>query len=550
MNGAQFVMECLREEGVEMLFAYPGGAVIPLFDALYQVDYFDVYRSCHEQGGTHAVDGYARRTGKTGVCIATSGPGATNTITGIATAYSDSIPMVVITGQVATPFLYKNSFQEVDMTGISMAITKHTRLVTDANEIGEAIAEAFYFANEGRKGPVVVDITKDAFLAEVEDPTYRKREIPKDVRQFEYEAQIEEAADLIRNAKQPVIYAGGGVLRAGASEALRRLAIQSNIPVVNSIMGLGSFDRMHPLSYGVVGMHGQKETNLLVYGADVVIGAGVRFSDRAIGNRQGFTEDAKIIHIDVDKAEFDKNLDAHVQILGDLSEVLNKLADKLEGVTKPSFDKDAITAPEDQFFPPRMVLERLQEYMPENTTMVTDVGQHQMWSMMYWRPRRPNTFISSGGMGTMGFGVGAALGAKIGAPDDAVILVTGDGSFRMNHNEMLTASKYNIPMLVVVFNNNSLGMVRQWQGLFNEQRYSETDIYDPLDMDALCKAYNVEFMGQFHSPEELEELLAKYPYEEKVRVVEYVLDHDHWAYPMVAAGQSINTIIERTPVGE
>lgn len=550
MNGAQFVMECLREEGVEMLFAYPGGAVIPLFDALYQVDYFDVYRSCHEQGGTHAVDGYARRTGKTGVCIATSGPGATNTITGIATAYSDSIPMVVITGQVATPFLYKNSFQEVDMTGISMAITKHTRLVTDANEIGEAIAEAFYFANEGRKGPVVVDITKDAFLAEVEDPTYRKRKIPKDVRQFEYEAQIEEAADLIRNAKQPVIYAGGGVLRAGASEALRRLAIQSNIPVVNSIMGLGSFDRMHPLSYGVVGMHGQKETNLLVYGADVVIGAGVRFSDRAIGNRQGFTEDAKIIHIDVDKAEFDKNLDAHVQILGDLSEVLNKLADKLEGVTKPSFDKDAITAPEDQFFPPRMVLERLQEYMPENTTMVTDVGQHQMWSMMYWRPRRPNTFISSGGMGTMGFGVGAALGAKIGAPDDAVILVTGDGSFRMNHNEMLTASKYNIPMLVVVFNNNSLGMVRQWQGLFNEQRYSETDIYDPLDMDALCKAYNVEFMGQFHSPEELEELLAKYPYEEKVRVVEYVLDHDHWAYPMVAAGQSINTIIERTPVGE
>ena len=550
MNGAEFVMECLREEGVEMLFAYPGGAVIPLFDALYQVDYFDVYRSCHEQGGTHAVDGYARRTGKTGVCIATSGPGATNTITGIATAYSDSIPMVVITGQVATPFLYKNSFQEVDMTGISMAITKHTRLVTDANEIGEAIAEAFYFANEGRKGPVVVDITKDAFLAEVEDPTYRKRKIPKDVRQFEYEAQIEEAADLIRNAKQPVIYAGGGVLRAGASEALRRLAIQSNIPVVNSIMGLGSFDRMHPLSYGVVGMHGQKETNLLVYGADVVIGAGVRFSDRAIGNRQGFTEDAKIIHIDVDKAEFDKNLDAHVQILGDLSEVLNKLADKLEGVTKPSFDKDAITAPEDQFFPPRMVLERLQEYMPENTTMVTDVGQHQMWSMMYWRPRRPNTFISSGGMGTMGFGVGAALGAKIGAPDDAVILVTGDGSFRMNHNEMLTASKYNIPMLVVVFNNNSLGMVRQWQGLFNEQRYSETDIYDPLDMDALCKAYNVEFMGQFHSPEELEELLAKYPYEEKVRVVEYVLDHDHWAYPMVAAGQSINTIIERTPVGE
>lgn len=548
MNGAEFVMECLREEGVEMVFAYPGGAVIPLFDAMYQVDYFDVYRSCHEQGGTHAVDGYARRTGKTGVCIATSGPGATNTVTGIATAYSDSIPMVIITGQVATPFLYKNSFQEVDTTGITMAITKHNRLVTDANDIGEAIAEAFYYANEGRKGPVLVDITKDAFLAEVEDPTYHKREVLPDTRQDDFQAEIEKAAEAIRNAKQPVIYAGGGVLRAGASEALRKLAIDCNIPVVNSIMGLGSFDRMHPLSYGVVGMHGQKETNLMVYGADVVIGVGVRFSDRAIGNRQGFTKEATIIHIDVDGAEFNKNLDAHVQILGDMNAILGSLSEKLEGVKKADLPKEAIFAPEDKDFPPRVVLEHLQAYMPENTTIVTDVGQHQMWSMMYWRPRRPDTFISSGGMGTMGFGVGAAIGAKIGCPEDAVILITGDGSFRMNHHEMLTAAKYNIPMLVVVFNNNSLGMVRQWQGLFNEKRYAETDVYDPLNIEALCQAYGVEYVGKFHTPDEMDELLKANPFKEGVRIMEYVLDHDHWAYPMVAAGQSINTILERQPI--
>ena len=543
MNGAEFLLECLRAEQVNTLFAYPGGSVIPLFDAMYKVDYFEVYRPSHEQGGVHAADGYARRTGKTGVSIVTSGPGVTNAVTGIATAYSDSIPMVLISGQVGTNFLYKNSFQEVDTIGIMMPITKHSRLVTNANDIGEAVAEAFYMANEGRKGPVVVDITKDAFVGLVDEPLYEPRKLVKDLRQVDHQAEILEACELIRAARRPIIYAGGGVLRSGSSAALSKLAVDCNIPVVNSIMGLGSFDRMHPLSLGVVGMHGQRETNLSVYEADVVVGVGVRFSDRAIGNRQGFTKNAKIIHIDVDPAEFDKNLDAHVQILGDMNEILQQMIGELKDTRKAD---PIFTGPEDTAFPPRMVLEQLQAYLPENTTVVTDVGQHQMWSMMYWKVRRPNTFISSGGLGTMGFGLGAAIGARVGQKDEPVLLVTGDGSFRMNHLELLTASKYGIPLTIVVFNNHSLGMVRQWQGIFNDQRYAHTDVDDPLDLETLCRAYNVDYMGRFESPDELAELLAKNPFEDRVRVLEYVLDHDHWVYPMVAAGAAINDLLDRS----
>lgn len=546
MNGAAFLLKCLEAEGVDTLFAYPGGAVIPLFDEMYKTNAFQVFRPCHEQGGVHAADGYARRTGRPGVVIATSGPGATNTVTGIATAYSDSIPLVVITGQVGTSFLYKNSFQEVDTTGITMPITKHNRLVMNAQEIGDAIAEAFVLANEGRKGPVVVDITKNAFIEEVEDPVYRKRTPRTDKRHEAFEPKIEEAARLLQEAKRPVLYAGGGVLRANASEALTRLAKQLNIPVVNSIMGLGGFDRNDPLSYGVVGMHGQKETNMLVYNADLVIGAGVRFSDRAIGHRHGFTEQAKIVHIDTDDSEFHKNIDADVTILGDLTEVLHRLADLTETVRFPDRERVYAEKEEDAAFPPRLALEQLQAWMPKNTTVVTDVGQHQMWTMMYWKPHRPNTFLTSGGLGTMGFGVGAAIGAKIGNPDDAVLLVTGDGSFRMNHIEMLTASKYAVPFTVIVFNNHALGMVRQWQDLFNEQRFSQTDIYDPLDLEKLCAAYNVEFMGRFQSAEELQRTLNEQPFTDRLRVIEFCLEPEHGAFPMVEAGASINRILERT----
>lgn len=544
MNGAEFVLECLRQEGVDTIFGYPGGTVIPLFDALYKVDHFDLYRPCHEQGGVHAADGYARATGRPGVAIVTSGPGVTNAVTGIATAYLDSIPLVLITGQVGTSVLYKSSFQEVDTTGLMMPITKHSRLVTDPDDIADAIAEAFYMANEGRKGPVVVDITKDAFLKEVKDTSYASRPLPVDDRLEQYEKEFQDALRLIREAERPVLYAGGGVLRSGSSEELRHFAEQCNIPVANSIMGLGSFDRMHPLSLGVVGMHGQKDTNLTVYNADLVIGVGVRFSDRAIGNREGFTEGARIIHIDIDAAEFNKNLDTHVEILGDMKTILKRLAEELRDVRKPDF-KDAETADPDRDYPPRRVLETMQAFMPDNTNVVTDVGQHQMWSMQYWKVRQPDSFFTSGGLGTMGYGAGAALGAKVGRKDRPVLWVTGDGCFRMDHIELLTASKYQIPITCLVFNNNALGMVRQWQDLFHEKRFSETDIYDPLDIELLCQAYGIEYAGRFTSPEELEALLEGKTFTEGIRVLEYVLDHDLGVYPMVAAGSPINNLIER-----
>lgn len=544
MNGAEFVLECLRQEGVDTIFGYPGGTVIPLFDALYKVDYFEVYRPCHEQGGIHAADGYARATGRPGVAVVTSGPGVTNAVTGIATAYLDSIPLVLITGQVGTSVLYKSSFQEVDTTGLMMPITKHSRLVTDPDDIGDAIAEAFYMANEGRKGPVVVDITKDAFLKEVTDLSYCSRELPVDDRLSQYEKELQEALQLIRDAQRPVIYAGGGVLRSGSSKELTELAEQCNIPVVNSIMGLGSFDRMHPLSLGVVGMHGQRDTNLTVYNADVVVGVGVRFSDRAIGNREGFTEGAKIIHIDIDAAEFNKNLNTHVEILGDMKTILGRMAEELKNVRKLDFKKAQLPDPDGEY-PPRRVLERMQAFMPENTNVVTDVGQHQMWCMQYWKVRQPDSFLTSGGLGTMGYGAGAAIGAKVGRKDRPVLWVTGDGCFRMDHIELLTASKYGIPITCLVFNNSALGMVRQWQDLFHEKRFSETDVYDPLNIEVLCQAYGIEYAGRFTSPKELDELLEGKEFSEGIRVLEYVLDHDLGVYPMVAAGSSINQLIER-----
>lgn len=542
MTGAEFVLECLKKEAVDTLFAYPGGAVIPLFDAMYKDGSFRVVRPSHEQGGSHAADGYARKSGRPGVCIATSGPGVTNTVTGVATAYLDSVPLVLITGQVGFPLMYKNSFQEVDTIGLMMPITKHSRLVTKPEHIADAIAEAFQIACSGRKGPVVVDITKDALMAEVTDESYTKREILPDTRHTQYTEEIREACRLIREAKRPVLYAGGGVINAGAAQELTRLAEQCNIPVVNSIMGLGSFDRTHPLSRGVVGMHGQKETNLLVYHSDVIVGVGVRFSDRAIGNRTGFTRDAKIIHIDTDPSEFDKNVDTHVRIAGDMKEILRAMQNELADVKKE--DTPAPQDP-DADFAPRRVLEKLQAALPVDTTVVTDVGQHQMWTMMYWKPRTPRTFLTSGGLGTMGFGMGAAIGAKVARPESPVVLITGDGSFRMNHTELLTAVKYQIPLLVVIFNNHSLGMVRQWQGLFNEERYAETDVYDPLNTELLCKAYGAEFMGAFRDPDELEAILAEEPRTSGVRVLEYILDHDHGVYPMVASGAAINVMFER-----
>ena len=361
-------------------------------------------------------------------------------------------------------------------------------------------------------------------------------------RHSRYLPAIAKACELIRQAKRPVIYAGGGVVNAQAQDELHALALQCNLPIVNSLRGLGSFDRTHPLSRGVVGMHGQRDTNLLVYDADVVLGLGVRFSDREIGHRTGFTQNAKIIHVDTDPSEFGKNVDTDVEIAGDLKEILGEMVRQLQDVKKEDPPK---AVDRDADFEPLQVIEALQALLPEDTTVVTDVGQHQMWAMMYWKARKPRTFVSSGGLGTMGFGTGAAIGAKMAQPKSPVVLITGDGSFRMNLTEVLTAVKYQIPLLIVVFNNHSLGMVRQWQGLFNENRFSEMDIDDPLDLELLCRAYGAEYVGSFQNAEELRLLGEGKDLTRGVKVLEYVLDHDHYVYPMVASGQAINQILER-----
>ncbi|QQK08082.1 biosynthetic-type acetolactate synthase large subunit [Miniphocaeibacter halophilus] len=545
MKGSDFLLKCLKAEGVNTVFGYPGGAVIPLFDALYRDGTFKIYRTSHEQGATHAADGFARRSGKTGVCIATSGPGATNTITGIATAYSDSIPLVVITGQVGQQLLGKNSFQEVDTTGITMSITKYNVLVTDPYKIGEAIQMAFNIARSGRPGPVVVDITKDVLEKEIEDYDYKSLGIDRDERHLDYINNIKKACDLIKNAKRPIIYAGGGVIRSNSSELLRKLANNLNIPVMNSIMGMGAFDMTDEKSYGIVGMHGQKITNMMVYKADVILGIGVRFSDRAIGHRRGFSENAKVIHIDVDGTEFNKNIEAEVEILGNFNEILKIMIDELKDVHfKMDFNHEKLPKSEENFLPKRYI-EKIEDIFTNEAVVVTDVGQHQMWTMMYWKAKYPNRVITSGGQGTMGFGVGAAIGAKIAKPETPVILITGDGSFRMNHNEVLTLSTYKIPITIFVFNNNTLGMVRQWQGIFENERYSETDIYDALDFKYLAKAYGVNYAGKVANEEELEKALCNCDLKNGINIVECMIDHDDWAYPMVAAGSSINNIIER-----
>lgn len=541
-TGADFVCQALHQEGVETIFGYPGGAVIPLFDAFYRDGSFNLVRTSHEQGATHAADGYARASGRPGVVVVTSGPGATNTLTGIATAYSDSVPLVVITGQVGKGLLGKNSFQEVDIVSISMPITKYNVQVQDLKDLPGALAQAFYQATSGRPGPVLVDITKNVF----QDPAPQdlKYEVFSPSLKEEGGAskdQLDQLEDLIRQAKRPVIYAGGGVLKGRASQELKDLALSLNVPVVNSAMGTGNFDQTHPLSYGMVGMHGFKETNMLVYDSDLLLGIGVRFSDRAIGHREGFTKNSKVVHIDVDQREFNKNIDVDLQIRGDLKTILAQALDRVRDVRfsppeRPKREGKKILA--------QAYLEAIQEAFPQKTNVVTDVGQHQMWALQYWKATHPYTFFTSGGQGTMGYGMGAALGVKEARPDEPVILVTGDGSFRMNQHEVLSLAVHKKPVTIFVFDNSSLGMVRQWQHLFNESRYAETDIKDDLNYQALAQAYGVAYHGQAHSKEDLEEILAKVDPLAETTIIPCHIDPDDGVYPMVAAGSSINDIIE------
>ncbi len=558
MQGANLIIECLIKEGVTTMFGYPGGTVIPIYDALY--DYTDKIkhvRTSHEQGAVHAADGYARTSGKTGVCVITSGPGATNAVTGIATAYMDSSPLVVISGQVGTSLLGKDTFQEIDITGVTYSITKHNFLVRNLEELPNIIREAFIIANEGRKGPVLIDIPKNLQVTDLDYnmddyvPSYQNLKT-KDAFEIKEEnetkSKLKYAAHLIKESKKPVIYAGGGVKSVDQYNLLKDFAEKINTPVLNTLMGLGGIDRSNPLSLGLVGMHGSKEANLAISDSDLVISVGARFSDRVIGNKDEFAKNAKVIQIDLDSSEISKNVPAEVALVGDLTDVIKELLDIVEAkdnsdwLTQIDNFKDTENVIDKGDFHPKNILEAFNKKLgSKNTTVVTDVGQHQMWTAQYWQFEQGRSYITSGGLGTMGFGLGGAIGTKLGTPERNVLLVTGDGSFKMNCNELATVATQNLPIVILLFNNNALGMVRQWQNLFSNKRYSETDIYDKTNYIMLANAYGIEG----HKAENLDELnkiLDKLTLDKPV-LVECKIDHDINVFPIVPPNDNLLNLI-------
>lgn len=545
LTGADVVMECLLREGVDTIFGYPGGAVIPLYDSLtrYRESFRHILTS-HEQGASHGADGYARSSGKTGVCFATSGPGATNTVTGIATAYSDSVPMVVITGQVASSLLGRDSFQEVDITSITMTITKHNFLVHSVDEIEETIREAFRIASSGRKGPVLVDIPKDILMARVD---FERTQLEGDQEEATNENldSLDMVVQMINSAKRPVIYAGGGVISSGTTSDLVGFAEKGDIPVVSSLMGMGGFPRDHRLSLGLVGMHGFKENNLAVCHSDLIIAVGARFSDRVIGKAEEFGPKARVVQLDIDASEIGKNKAVDANLTGPMKKILTALQEKIDESHREKWLQEIEEMKEENSYLEDWsgvaALKLANRAFPD-AIVATDVGQHQMWTGQHWIFKRPRTFLSSGGLGTMGYGMGAAIGAQVANPDKRVVLVTGDGSFRMNFNELGTVAKYNLPIIILLFNNNSLGMVRQWQGMFCEERYSETDLGDEVDFIKLAGAFGIKGV-RADSPEELEGALRGVDDERKALLVECRFSNDQWVYPIVPAGKAINEMV-------
>lgn len=545
LTGSEIVVRCLEEQGVKHVFSYPGGSVIPLFDAFYRLkpDIVEIEPS-HEQHGVHAAEGYARASGKTGVAITTSGPGATNTVTGIANAHLDSTPLVVITGQVTTGLLGKDSFQEVDITSITLPITKHNFMVKDITMLAPTIREAFRIAASGRPGPVVVDIPKDIFMAKTEYAPVEPYSLD-DAGPTPQRDAVVRAAEYINAAERPVIYAGGGVLKSGASEMLVEFAEKAGIPVANSLMGLGSIPRDNPLSLGFVGMHGSQECNLAVINCDTLIAIGARFSDRVTGNINAFMRDKKIIQIDVDPTEFEKNIEANVHICADISDVLPAL----NRLVKPNSHPEWYKQIEEWPLPERPA----DEYIPKNIIahindvfsdayVVTEVGQHQMWVGQYWKFKFPGQYVTSGGLGTMGFGMGASIGVQLARPENDVLLIAGDGSFRMNFNELTTIKRYGLPIKIFLFDNQALGMVRQWQKLFNDKRYAQTDLTEgAVDYLKLADAFGIRNYD-IDSLDGLDACLEEIKDLKEPVLVHCNIDRDEGVYPIVPAGDPIDEL--------
>ena len=551
LNGSEIIVECLKEQNVDTIFGYPGGAILNVYDALYKhSDEITHILTSHEQGASHAADGYARATGKVGVCFATSGPGATNLVTGIATAYMDSIPVVAITCNVTVPLLGKDSFQEIDIAGVTMPITKHNFIVKDVTKLADVIRAAFRIAKEGRPGPVLIDVTKDVTAAECD---YIK-ETPKAIeRQTDTikEEDVERAVEMIKASKRPYVFVGGGVIASDASDELARFVKKIDAPVADSLMGKGAFDGTDPHYTGMLGMHGTKTSNFGVSECDLLIAIGARFSDRVTGNANKFAKNAKILHFDIDAAEINKNIHSDASVVGDALEILKRVNAKLEQQDRHewlehihdyekqypmAYRKDCLNGP--------LIMEKIYELTKGEAIISTDVGQHQMWAAQHYKYKKPRTLLTSGGLGTMGYGLGAAIGAKVGCKDKTVINIAGDGCFRMNMNEVATATRYNIPVIEIIFNNHVLGMVRQWQDLFYGKRYSATVLDDCVDFVKVsegmgAKGYRVQTIEEFEAA--LKDAMAlNIPC-----VIDCLIDREDKVFPMVSPGAAISEAFDR-----
>lgn len=555
ISGSQIVIECLIEQGVDTVFGYPGGAILNIYDALYKnSNRIRHILTAHEQGASHAADGYARSTGKVGVCMATSGPGATNLVTGIATAYMDSIPLVAITCNVTQSQLGKDSFQEIDITGVTMPITKHNFIVRDVKDLADTIRKAFYIAKSDRPGPVLIDIPKDITSAiteyEVVDPSKLDFNLPSKKIPFPSEQQIENAAKLINDSQKPFIYAGGGVITSEASDELFSFATKANIPVAMSLMGKAAFPNKHELSLGMIGMHGTYAANTACDNCDLLLAIGCRFSDRVIGEAAKFAKNAKILQIDIDPTEVNKMINVDDALLGDIKSILAKLTVKIQKKEKSQWNSQIeewkkIVPPsynKKQDLSPKFIFEYVNSQVKEDTIITTEVGQHQMWTAQFYDFTKPRTFLTSGGLGTMGFGTGAAIGAKFANPDKTVVHFAGDGSFRMNCNELATIEHYQLPIIIVILDNHALGNVRMWQTLFYEKRYSNTTLDFGPEWTTLASAYGIQ---GYHvkNEKEFKDAFDKALKSGKPAVIDAEIFLDEMVFPMIPPGKSIEYLL-------